>query len=256
MRAAPTPWLVTRRTRERPALRLFCFPYAGGGPQIFSGWADRLPDSVEVVGVRLPGRENRFREQPYRTWEPLIADLTALLREKADMPLALFGHSLGGRIAYEVAKRLEALGREPARRVIVAGCRAPTAPQRQPIMHSMTTPDLRRRLVEMQGVPGEILANDAMMALIEPTLRADLELAETWTSSPEPIAAPVAAFCGARDAVDPPAAMRPWAQATTGRFDYAEFDGGHFFIHDLEAAVLARIADLLAPSLQGKPGDA
>jgi medium-chain acyl-[acyl-carrier-protein] hydrolase len=256
VRAPSNPWFVTRRKREQPAVRLFCFPYAGGGPQIFSGWADGLPDFVEVVGVRLPGRENRFRERPYRTWEPLTADLVALLQEKADVPIALFGHSLGGRIAYEVAKRLESLGREPVKQVIVAGCRAPTIPQRQPMMYSMTTPDLRRRLVEMQGVPAEILANDGMMALIEPTLRADLELAETWTSSPEPIAAPGAAFCGARDAIDPPAAMKPWAQATTGRFDYAEFDGSHFFIHDLEAAVLDRIADLLKQSLQGKPDDA
>ncbi|HEV7371293.1 thioesterase II family protein [Arenibaculum sp.] len=249
MRAASDPWFVTRKKKERPALRLFCFPYAGGGPHIFSDWADHLPDAVEVVGVRLPGRENRFRERPYRTWEPLTADLTALVRAKADAPFALFGHSLGGRIAYEVAKRLEASGREPARQVIVSGCRAPTTAQRQPPMYSMTTPDLRRRLHEMQGVPAEILRNENVMTLIEPTLRADLELAETWASSPEPVAAPVAAFCGTRDAVDPPAAMRPWYRATTGRFDYAEFDGGHFFIHDHEAVVLARIAGLLEQSI-------
>jgi surfactin synthase thioesterase subunit len=252
---ASDPWFWVERKRERPSLRLFCFPYAGGGPQVFAGWADCLPDAVEVVGVRLPGRENRFRERPYRAWAPLLDDLAALMQGAADLPFAFFGHSLGGRIAYELARRLEETGRPAPRQVIVSGCRAPATAQRGPLMHAMTSPDLRRRLEEMQGVPEEILGNDRLMTLLEPMLRADLELAEIWTSSPVPISCPVAALCGAQDRIDPPDAMRPWSRATAGRFVYAEFDGGHFFIHDNRTAVLAAVARLLELQLAGDHPD-
>lgn len=252
MKAAPNPWFRLEGKRERPALRLFCFPYAGGGPSVFAGWADRLPASVEVVGVRLPGRENRFRERPYRAWAPLLEDLEALMRGVADLPFAFFGHSLGGRIAYELAKRLGEAGCRVPDQVIVSGCRAPGVAQRGPLMHAMTTPDLRRRLEEMQGVPQEILGDDRIMNLLEPMLRADLELAEIWAPPPVPIPSPIAALCGARDRIDPPEVMRPWSGATSGGFDYLEFEGGHFFIHDNATAVLAAIAGLLERRLDGK----
>src|SRR5262245_25838037 len=123
--AVPDPWLACVQPRLRPGVRLFCFPHAGGGASLFRGWADGLPDAVEVCPVQLPGRETRFREPPFLCLEPLIEALATALRPHLDRPFAFFGHSLGALVAFELARRLgRAEGPQPVH-LFVSGCAAP-----------------------------------------------------------------------------------------------------------------------------------
>lgn len=223
--------------------QLLCLPFAGGGAQLFRSWQARMPAGVGVTGVRLPGREQRFRERPLDTWPAALAELMAAVApEAARGPYAFFGHSLGARLAYELTHRLAAGGHRPPELLVVSACRAPGVPSRTAPMHSMDGPALTARLREMNGVPAEVLASSKMMALLEPVLRADLRLAETWEASPGRISAPILALCGEGDDIDPYEDMTDWRHHTTGGFAIESFPAGHFFLQDLEPAVVSAIA--------------
>lgn len=231
---------------EAMGVRLFCFPYAGGGAQLFRGWQSLVPPDVGVVGVRLPGREQRFREPPIDAWPEVVELLAeAFAAESERGPYALFGHSLGARLAYELTHRLEADGHRPPELLVLSACRAPGVPARFPPMHTMDGPTLANRLREMNGVPAEVLADRRMMALLDRVLRADLRLAETWDAHAGRVTAPILALCGETDDIDPREAMDAWRDHTSGGFDLLSFRAGHFLLHEREADFVAAIAGRL-----------
>ncbi|MFF8905491.1 thioesterase II family protein [Streptomyces olivaceoviridis] len=227
-------------------VRLYCFPYAGGGTQVFRGWQSRLTSRVPVVGVRLPGREQRFREPAHTSWDTALAELTAAFAPLSDQgPYAFFGHSLGARLAYELAHRLVDDGRRPPELLVVSGCRGPGRPPRHPDMHSLDGPALRARLRAMNGVPPEVLDNRPLMDLLEPMLRSDLRLAETWRPTSGRLPVPVLALCGDHDDVDPYEDMLDWQHHTWKGFAIHSFPAGHFFLREQEPAVVKVIAERL-----------
>jgi surfactin synthase thioesterase subunit len=241
---------IVRFSGDTPVgFRLFCFPYAGGGAQLFRSWQALLPPDVEVTGVNLPGREQRFREPPIDTWPEAISVLTEVFaREVGRQPYAIFGHSLGARLAYELAHRLESDGHPPPTLLVVSACRAPGVPARWPPMHTMDGPTLTDRLREMNGVPEEVLADRKMMALLDRVLRADLRLAETWVATTGRISAPVLALCGEHDDIDPYEDMLDWRNHTSADFTIRSFPAGHFLLRerqeDFVAAIAARLHTL------------
>jgi surfactin synthase thioesterase subunit len=54
-----SPWVVVAAPNPAARLRLFCFPYAGGGAAAYFGWGETLPRTVEVCAVQPPGRDAR-----------------------------------------------------------------------------------------------------------------------------------------------------------------------------------------------------
>ena len=100
------PWLVVPKPLPKARMRLFCLPYAGGGTAVYNTWHRYLPDTVELVSVRLPGRESRLMERPFTQLDALLPELGAALAEVSDKPFALFGHSMGAMIAFELTRWL------------------------------------------------------------------------------------------------------------------------------------------------------
>src|SRR5215470_223095 len=103
-------WVQRRHVRPDAALRFFCFPYAGGTAGSFYGWEADLPTDVELCPVQLPGRENRLSEAPLTRMVDVVRKLGQVLPPLLDRPFAFFGHSMGARIAFEVARHLRSLG--------------------------------------------------------------------------------------------------------------------------------------------------
>lgn len=89
-------------------------PHAGGSASFFRSWSERLPPDIDLLALQYPGREDRFNEAPATRLEDLSDGAALALRDFADAPLALFGHSLGAALAYETALRLEASARRCA----------------------------------------------------------------------------------------------------------------------------------------------
>ena len=118
-------WLAYREVKPHARLRIFCFPYAGGGASIFRGWTALLPADLEVCPVQLPGREGRLREAPFTHMEPMVNALVDALQPYFDLPFVLFGHSMGAAIAFELTRELRRRGRPQPLHLFAAGRRAP-----------------------------------------------------------------------------------------------------------------------------------
>jgi surfactin synthase thioesterase subunit len=221
--------------------RLYCVPHAGAGASIYRPWADGLAESRAVVGVQPPGREHRLREAPPADIGRLADEIAAAIDLADDGPFALFGHSLGGLVAYETARRLEALGRPP-RRLFVSGCRAPHLPRAGAPADDA---ELMARVNALGGMPVQLLANPDVLAIYLPTLKADYRLALGYARGPGPaLTCPVVALGGMADQAAPRADVVAWRGATTGAFEAAFFPGGHFYLVERRPDVLALVARL------------
>jgi medium-chain acyl-[acyl-carrier-protein] hydrolase len=250
---ATEPWLACARPRPRAAIRLFCFPYAGGGASVFRGWANGLPGSVEVCPVQIPGRETRFREPAFTRLRPLIEALAESLRPHLDRPFALFGHSLGALVAFELTRHLQREGAPEPAHLFVAGCGAPRARGQEPFLHTLPAAEFWKELRRLGGTPAEVLDNEELMELLLPTLRADFALAETYTYvDGPPLTCPVCALGGLDEEVDR-RDLGAWRELTTGPFRLRMLPGDHFFIQTARPLLLRALArELLGTEAEGR----
>jgi surfactin synthase thioesterase subunit len=241
-------WFVRPKKQKQVKLRLFCFPYAGGGPMVFSHWPKSLPNHIEVSSALLPGRHTRLREKPVEHWPQLIDSLETAIEPALDCPFVFFGHSFGGRIAYELAKRLQQQQKPMPAQLIISASRSPNISNDRPLMHDLPQAEFIQRVIAMKGTPAEVLDDKSILQIMEPMLRADIKLAELWGNAGDsPVDIPIAVFAGARDTIEPPEQIREWARYTHRAFTYKQFPGDHFFIHSDEAEVMTAINALLAP---------
>src|SRR5688572_14506142 len=97
-RPSLSPWWVSPRANPKARLRLFCFPYAGGGASVFRDWPGELPGDVEVWCAALPGRGARLRDAPVDSILRLVPPMARAMMPYLDRPFVLFGHSMGALI--------------------------------------------------------------------------------------------------------------------------------------------------------------
>jgi medium-chain acyl-[acyl-carrier-protein] hydrolase len=245
-------WITYHEASLVRSLRLFCFPHAGGSALLFRKWQEFLPRDLEVCPVQLPGRGLRMREPLLESIEALVTAAAAGLRPFLDEPFALFGHSMGALIAFELARRLsDRFGLSPVM-LLVAGAVPPHLREsEEPTWH---LPDLEFmvKLREMNGTPAELLKNAELMELLMPIMRADFRAVQTYRCPRlDPIDCPIAAFGGLRDKDVTVEKLKGWQDCTRGSFSYSLFDGDHFFINGCQGQLLNRIAQQLAPIAGG-----
>jgi len=241
-------WTLCATERPAARLRLFCFPHAGVGASAFRGWADTLGPDVEVHGIQLPGREARLREPCFASLPGAAKAVAAGIEGMLGGRFALFGHSMGALLAFEVARELARRGGEVPVRLLVSGRRAPHRPlHREPLAHlphDAFVAAVRRRF---DGIPRQVLDEPELLELLVPTLRADMTMIETYTfTEGPPLACPITAYGGDRDEEAPPDELGAWRVHTASSFDCRSFPGNHFFVQSERAALLADLAARLA----------
>jgi medium-chain acyl-[acyl-carrier-protein] hydrolase len=243
----PTPWLACPRPKPRAALRLFCFPHAGGGTVGYRRWAEVLPEAVEVCLVQLPGRESRFREPPFLSMTALVGALADALPLQQGRPFAFYGHSMGTLVAFDLARELRRQSRPGPAHLFVSGRGAPPVRSASPPLHGLPDPEFLQELRRMGGTPREVLDNAELMRVFLPVLRADFTLAETYACDPEPpLDCPISAFAGTDDRAWPRAGLEAWREQTRSAFHLRMYPGGHFFIRSDEGPFLAALSEDLA----------
>jgi surfactin synthase thioesterase subunit len=244
---AAGPWL---RTFQAPGGRraLVCLPHAGGASGAFRHWQGGTAE-LDIIGVELPGRAARFTEAPVTRMEPLATDIAAQL-SVLDHDYALFGHSLGGLLAFEVARRIRDAAGRPPLALFVAGCLAPDAPAPPPV-HDLPRDRLLAWLEDIGGLDPEIARLPDLVEILMPALRADLAVYDTYRHQPAPpLEWPIHVLAGRSDPTATPADLEAWRAHTTGAFTIHALPGDHFFIHRATAQVL-RVVEGRLPAAEG-----
>ncbi|WP_323379699.1 thioesterase II family protein [Streptomyces alkaliphilus] len=236
-----------------PVCRVVCFPHAGASSAIYRNWQSHTT-TLDVTAVQLPGREARLGEPPFTEMRSLVPELAAALRPLTTRRYALYGHSMGSLVAFEVLRALWTAGLPLPTALFVSGRDAPQYEDTEQV-HRLPDGELLEQLRAWEGMePQELPQYHELVGLMLPTIRADLTLAETHPYTPgPPLPVPIRVLRGTADPL-----VRPgdggWARQTSEDCLVHEFPGGHFFVQDHESSVVAfietAIGSLLARGAQ------
>lgn len=249
---ADHPPVISSWLPYRPAsagLRLYCLPHAGGSASIYRSWAGRLP-GVAVCPVQPPGRETRRLDTPLTSMDEMAGTLAGvLLADAGDAPYAIYGHSLGGLVGFEVIKEIRRRdGRDPVH-LLVSGCAAPQlAADDDPDVRGggMTDAQILRLLRSLGGTPEEYLSDPRVLRIIMPSLRADLAVKTSYRYRPEPpLDVPITVIAGTHDARASVQSMLGWREQTVRRFRARTLAGGHFAVLEQQEETLGYIGRAL-----------
>jgi acyl transferase domain-containing protein len=239
-------WFAYLEPITKPRIRLFCFPYGGGGASIFRGWQSHLPAGIEVRPIQLPGREQRIREQALDQLEPLVASLTEVIGPYLDLPFALFGHSMGALIAFELARALDRkFGKAPAA-FFAAGYPAPHLENR--FFENLLPEDpedlegiekRKDRIRELDLLPDALIGDQDLMRVLLPTFCADFTLVKSYKYfEAPPLSCPLFAYSGEDDPEITVPHVSEWYRHTTGTFTLRVLPGAHRFVDTQRGALL------------------
>ncbi|MGA8529307.1 MAG: alpha/beta fold hydrolase [Acidobacteriaceae bacterium] len=222
---------LTVQPKPEAAVRLFCFPHGGGGPVSFFPWNGLLGPEIECVGVQYPGRGQRWSEPACLSLAELVEEIFSRWGELSEKAFAFYGHSFGGLVAFELARRLRRAGMASPQWLFVGASRAPQLDLLHAPIHEL--PDdafLDAMQTRYGGIPAAIRAEREMMDLLLVPMRADLTAYERYRMEEDaPLTMPVTAFAGAEDFSVPASCMEGWSLQTEAAFELMVLPGGHFF---------------------------
>jgi medium-chain acyl-[acyl-carrier-protein] hydrolase len=220
-------------------VRLFCFPYAGGGATAFRGWQEHLTPDVEVCAVQLPGRETRIKEAPVAQLSSLLRLLAPALLPHLDRPFAFFGHSLGALLSFELTRRLRREYAVEPLHLFLSGRGAPQIRDDRPMIHALPEPQFREELRALNGTPEGVLEHEELLRLVIPIIRADFAICETYQYTVEPpLNCSISAFGGLQDRDVSIEQLEAWRLQTNASFTLRMFPGDHFFVHQARPSLL------------------
>ncbi|MGW1514786.1 thioesterase II family protein [Streptomyces sp. NPDC002394] len=242
-------WLRRFHPRPDAPVQLVCLPHAGGSASFYFPFSQALSGSAEVLGVQYPGRQERHNEPGLTDLHALADRITEAVAEEADdRPLALFGHSMGAMLAFEVAGRLEDSG-TPVAALFASGRRAPSRHRPPENVHAFTDEQLVAALAALDGTDTELLNDPDILRMILPAIRSDFQAVETYRYRPRPpLRCPVVALVGDRDPRVDLDEAGAWADHTAHSFDLRVFSGGHFYLSDHQTAVVDLVRQHLIAS--------
>jgi surfactin synthase thioesterase subunit len=240
------PWLVHLKNAPDERVRLVCIHHAGAAASFFRPWSVAAPPGVSLSAVQLPGREER-RSEPFETsMSAVVARMREAIGDVASRPYVLFGHSLGGSLAWELALSIEGAGLPAPEALGISATRAPGSPMGAPT-YDLPDEAFLARIQGFGGTPNQIVNDRELLMWALPRLRKDTELHErTPLTTDRSLSAPLAYFYGTEDAVCDAAESEKWRAYTTGRFEVRSFPGSHFYLREHFRVVMDALVRLAA----------
>lgn len=218
---------------------LVCFPHAGAGALYYGKWRHTFQDGIDLRIVEYPFRERRLRTPMPSSVELLAGEIFAEFADVFRGPYAVWGHSMGSVIGYEVAKLCQERLDNPPLVYFGSGSSAPSGSRFTRVRDLDSTAGFNDILRRYGGVGEEILRDAGFVKYIAPVIEADLRLMGGYVDTArEKLRCPIVLMQGREDAVT----SGPWAEYTDAPLEVFEYDGGHFF-HDAHRAEMAGLME-------------
>jgi acyl transferase domain-containing protein/surfactin synthase thioesterase subunit/acyl carrier protein len=247
-------WLVATSPNPAATVRLFCFPFAGGGSAVYRTWDGRIGQSIEVIAIEPPGRLGRIDQKPVSDIQIFATEAARAMRPLLDKPYAVFGHCLGGLTMYETVRELQREAQRPPIHAFVSGSRPPDLTglegpferllQDRLLRNSRYDPflpiheqpeDVFAEVIRLFRIDSteQMLKNPELRALVLPVVRAEFEMAFAYRHRREPPwNFPITCFNGADDLYVTRADILSWGRFTTASFQVHIRQGEHFLLVD------------------------
>jgi surfactin synthase thioesterase subunit len=243
--------VVVRPHRDPDAeLTFICLGFCGGGAGSYVPWARSMPPGVELAAICYPGREGRFAEPFARDWDELAEDCVAAVESAAVRPYVLFGHSMGGWMAFDVSARIGERGGPVPEALVVSSANAVSrglTPQDMFPSQRDSDEELTHWMRTFGLLPGHVLDDPDLCEMAVEIMRADLSVRDTFHHRPgAAVGVPLQVLTGAADQVIEPAAAEQWRALAGADFRHDELPGGHFYTPPVWAALPASISALRA----------
>ncbi len=234
-------------------LNLFCFPYAGGSAAVFNSWRRYLHRQIELVAVELAGRGKRIYDPLYNDLDEAVEDVFGIIKDKLnEAPYALFGHSMGGVIAYELAQKIRQLPCAQPVHMFFSGRGAPhiAAEDDDPYWH-LPDHEFKEKILELGGTPREFFEHPELLEVFLPLLKNDFKIAELYRGSEtvKPLETDITVFIGKEEEVTSERIIG-WKTHSQRLCSLHFFNGGHFFINEQTQKVVKIINNTLLEELQ------
>ncbi|GAB1338675.1 alpha/beta fold hydrolase [Streptomyces sp. E-15] len=240
-------WIRRYHPAPDAAVRLVTLPHAGGAATWYRPFSAALSPAIEVLAVQYPGRQDRRREEVITDIHRLADGVTeALLPYTDDRPFAVFGHSMGATVGFEVVRRLEARGRAPLR-FFASGRPAPSL-DRDHLVHRLDDAGVLAELRTLSGTDPLLFEDEELLRLMLPVIRGDYRAVETYRGEPDAtVGCPVTVLTGDGDPRVSVGGAAAWSRHAPAGAGLHVFPGGHFFLADHREAIAALVRDALLP---------
>ncbi|HHF7366867.1 TPA: beta-ketoacyl synthase N-terminal-like domain-containing protein [Legionella bozemanae] len=267
-----TLWIANRTIQENVQVRLFCFPYGGGGASIYREWQQEFPDFIEVCPIQLPGRENRMEEQPLADLETLVSILANQLKPQFNLPFAFFGHSFGSLIGFELSRYLRRHNLPQPAHLFASAYPDPRIPSKSldnllAKLHQMNINLFNLSSERISGLDDEQLTalsivfkengivdysdermNKSIIKVLLPIFIGDMNIVKSYAYQDEaPLKASITVFLGTEDTWVSPEDHLGWSAHSLGHCEFHQFNNGHLFIREKEirSKVIQKITEKL-----------
>ena len=229
-----------------PSYRLFLLHHAGGSAATFRPWQRSFPPDWDVCTVGVPGRGRLHDVAPVADCAELVEFLLPATQGWLDVPYGLFGHSMGGLLAYELTRALHGRGDPLPSWLGISACRPPRVQLRNRAERGQPLPDeqLRGWLAEYGDTPAGLLTDEGIWRLFRPMFRADFDLVGSWAPDPDapPLPVPITAFGGRDDPLVSSTELGSWAEHTEHFLGTHLYPGEHFYLSAHRRQIARQIA--------------
>ncbi|MEN7551672.1 alpha/beta fold hydrolase [Rapidithrix thailandica] len=236
-------------------MNLLYFPFSGASKYSYHSFKPYLQGDFTSLPLELPGRGGRIKEGLIYSMHEAVEDLYYQVLRYIHQPFVFYGHSLGCHLAYLVARKLMENQKPLPLYLFLSGSTAPSVDRAtESLRYQLPQEEFYKELKSYGGTQDEILLNAELMAFMEPILRADFQILETYQYPKDraPLPVPFYAFKGQEEDITEEEAMA-WQKETSTRFSYRAFSGKHFFIYEHEKEIVSIIKAALEKVMVEQP---
>jgi len=221
--------------RNSQKITLLCVPYAGGSAEaIFSKWQEQLGPDILVKPLEYAGHGKRMVETFKDNLEETVNDLLrTIIPLVAKEPYALYAHSMGCSIVYELLRSIDKFGLPSPQGIYLSG-RKPPHMAYKTRLHTLSDREFLDEIKKIGGTSSDFFKIKELISAFLPILKNDYKIIEQYQFNNSCFVsdADISFFFSDNDAMIDIDSAGEWSRYTKGDFFLHKFEGKHFFIHD------------------------